>query len=96
MQNIEESEELMHLGTMMIAAGLILVFGLLISFCCKRVTHRPKKVLPPPPTSLPLFDAPEIVIVQKLALAMSICTHCSAILTQSYGISSVQLWHFIA
>jgi hypothetical protein len=30
--------------------------------------------------------------ILALALAMSICTHCSAILTQSYGISSVQLW----
>jgi hypothetical protein len=34
--------------------------------------------------------------ILALALAMSICTHCAAILTQSYGISSIQLWHFIA
>jgi hypothetical protein len=65
-KQMEESEELRHMGTMMmIAAGVVLIFGFLIPFFCKRATRRPKKVLPPPsPTSPPLFDAPEIAVVQ--------------------------------
>lgn len=65
-KQMEESEELRHMGTMMmIAAGVVLIFGFLIPFCCKRATRRPKKVLSPPPTRPPLFDAPEIAVVQN-------------------------------